>query len=48
MLKFNSILITGTNRGLGLEMVKQLAETNKIPIIIGTCRDKSKAQVNVF
>ncbi|XP_072762816.1 C-signal [Anoplolepis gracilipes] len=39
-----SILITGCNRGLGLGLVKHLAETSPPPdVIFATCRDASKA-----
>ncbi|XP_076028929.1 C-signal-like [Oratosquilla oratoria] len=39
-----SVLITGCNRGLGLEFVKQLAESVSPPkFIIGTCRDIGNA-----
>ncbi|CEK10060.1 SDR family oxidoreductase [Legionella hackeliae] len=36
-----TVLITGSNRGLGLEFVKQLSEQNNQ--IIATCRDPEKA-----
>lgn len=42
----NSILITGSNRGLGLGFVKQLLGSNKpIKHIFATCRQPEKAQV---
>ncbi|XP_042293581.1 C-factor-like [Sceloporus undulatus] len=40
MLKACNILVTGSNRGLGLELVKQLAEKNShAEKIFATCRD---------
>lgn len=42
-----SVLITGCNRGLGLEFVKQLVKQQNPPAkIIATCRSLEKAQVN--
>lgn len=46
--KAQNILVTGANRGLGLEMVKQLAEKSSPgQKIFACCRDPSapKAQV---
>lgn len=41
-----SILITGCNRGIGLGMVKYLAEYNKSPKnIFATCRNPEEATV---
>jgi len=41
----NSILITGANRGLGLEFVKQFLGAQSPPKhVIATCRDPSKAK----
>ena len=48
MALFRSILITGTNRGIGLEMVKQLSARADCPIIFATCRDPSKATVSIL
>ncbi|XP_042293586.1 C-factor-like [Sceloporus undulatus] len=40
MLKARSILVTGCNRGIGLELVRQLLEKNNRPDkIFATCRD---------
>ncbi|KAJ8299799.1 hypothetical protein KUTeg_023859 [Tegillarca granosa] len=40
-----SVLITGANRGLGLEFVKQFLSLPKPPeILIATCRDVAKAE----
>lgn len=42
----NSILITGSNRGLGLGLIKQLLNSNKpTKHIFATCRQPEKAQV---
>lgn len=46
-----SILITGANRGLGLEMVKQMLETSQpVKRLFACCRDPDgpKAEVKVF
>lgn len=41
-----SILITGCNRGLGLGLVRHLAEKSPSPdMIFATCRDASRASV---
>nr|XP_045603754.1 C-factor-like [Procambarus clarkii] len=41
-----SVVITGSSRGLGLEMVRQLAAATKSPeLIIATCRNPDSAQV---
>ncbi|XP_043846297.1 C-factor-like [Dromiciops gliroides] len=40
-----SVLITGANRGLGLEFVRQLLQLSKPPqMLFATCRNPSKAQ----
>ncbi|KAL7641193.1 UNVERIFIED_CONTAM: hypothetical protein RMT77_008331 [Armadillidium vulgare] len=40
-----NILITGSNRGLGLEFVKQLLNTNSPPVnLIAVCRSPEKAK----
>ncbi|XP_042293582.1 C-factor-like isoform X1 [Sceloporus undulatus] len=40
MLKARSVLVTGSNRGIGLELVRQLLEKNNRPDkIFATCRD---------
>ncbi|XP_015787489.1 uncharacterized protein LOC107364581 [Tetranychus urticae] len=45
MLNVSSILITGTNKGIGLEFIRQLASLEpKIPNIIATCRDPDTAE----
>ncbi|XP_054856540.1 C-factor-like isoform X2 [Eublepharis macularius] len=47
MLKARSVLVTGSNRGIGLELVRQLSEQNEHPEwIFATCRDPegSRAQ----
>ncbi|XP_027232028.2 C-signal [Penaeus vannamei] len=39
-----SVLVTGSNRGLGLELVKQISASSTPPeIIIAACRDREKA-----
>lgn len=41
-----SVLVTGSNRGIGLELVRQLAESTSAPAqIIAACRDLYGAQV---
>ena len=43
-----AILITGANRGLGLEFVKQFVKLEKPPLhIFAACRDPDKAEVSV-
>ena len=45
MSRFSSILITGANRGLGLEFVKQFIKFDpKVDTIIAVCRNPDKAQ----
>ena len=39
-----NLLVTGANRGLGLEFVKKLA--NRVDIIFAGCRKPSEAQVS--
>lgn len=46
ILRMKSVLITGCNRGLGLEFVRQLVKQQNPPAkIIATCRSLEKAQV---
>lgn len=41
-----SVIITGANRGLGLEFVRQYLKLDSPPqIIVATCRDPDKATV---
>ena len=42
MLRGANILITGSSRGLGLEMVRQLAARGDINKIVATCRDPAQ------
>lgn len=43
-----TVLITGANRGLGLEMVKQLVECdNPLKRVFACCRDPKGAQAEV-
>ena len=42
-----TVLVTGSSRGLGLEMVRLLAQHNTPPdVIIATCRNPEAAQVS--
>ena len=41
-----TVLVTGANRGLGLEFVKQFQKLDKPPIhVFAGCRDPDKAEV---
>lgn len=43
-MSLSTVLVTGANRGLGLEFVRQYLKVSKPPTqIIATCRDPSKA-----
>ena len=45
----NAVMITGANRGIGLELVKQLLNLMEPPSqIFAVCRTPEKAQVYVF
>lgn len=39
-----NVLITGSNRGIGLALVKHLLKNNSADKVIATCRDPSKAE----
>jgi len=39
---FGNVLITGTSRGLGLEMVRQLAPVSRL--VVATCRSPEMAK----
>ena len=44
----NSILITGSNRGLGLGLVREMVNSKKYPMpkyIFATCRNPEQAEV---
>ncbi|CAL8072820.1 unnamed protein product [Orchesella dallaii] len=43
-VKLRSVLITGANRGIGLQLVKSLTQTLKPEILFATFRDASKSQ----
>lgn len=44
-----TVLVTGCSRGLGLEMVRQLAAAENPPkVIIATCRNPDKAPVSTM
>ncbi|KFM58979.1 hypothetical protein X975_00629, partial [Stegodyphus mimosarum] len=43
-MSIGSVLITGANRGIGLEFVKQFLSLPKPPqVLFATCRNPSKA-----
>lgn len=45
----SSVIITGANRGLGLEFVRQYLKLDSPPqIIVATCRDPDKATVKII
>ncbi len=43
MAMLKNVAVTGANRGLGLEMVKQLCSNTKCSRILATCRNPDKA-----
>lgn len=44
-----TILITGANRGVGLEFVRQFLKLDQPPqVIIAICRDPEKATVSIL
>ena len=44
-----SILVTGSNRGIGLELVTQLAQLVPSPeVILAACRKPETAQVGIY
>lgn len=45
--RMKSVLITGSNRGIGLGLVRHLLTNNISLNVIATCRDPSKAEVIV-
>lgn len=46
-MRINSVLITGANRGLGLEFVKQFLKLSSPPTqVFATCRNPSQANVS--
>jgi NAD(P)-dependent dehydrogenase (short-subunit alcohol dehydrogenase family) len=48
-MTITTVLVTGANRGLGLEFVKLLVKHTPAPrVIVATCRDPTKAQVMLF
>lgn len=43
-----TVLISGANRGIGLEFVRQFVSLDHPPqVIIATCRDPEKASVSI-
>lgn len=44
----NNVLITGANRGLGLNMVEEIAKNYSVKRIFACCRDPDKAKVMVI
>ena len=45
-MEAKSVLVTGANRGLGLEFVKQFLKLVKPPVhVFAACRDPEKAEV---
>lgn len=46
-MTITTVLVTGANRGIGLEFVKLLVKHAPAPrVIVATCRDPSKATVH--
>lgn len=45
---FKSVVVTGANRGLGLEFVKQLVEMNECTKVIATCRNPTQSNVETI
>lgn len=48
MAKLNSVLITGANRGIGLQLVKSISAKLKPQFLFATYRDEAKSQVTYF
>ena len=48
IMKFKSILITGVDRGIGLELVRQLSESDTTVKIIAGCFDPDSAKVGIL
>lgn len=49
ILNMKSIVITGCNRGLGLGLIRRLADQSNPPQnIVATCRNLDKAKVSLF
>jgi len=45
---FDSVLVTGSNRGIGLELVRQLADSPSSPLhIFAGCRDPNGPRAQV-
>ena len=44
MSLFHNVIVTGANRGLGLEFVKQLASKITCQTVVASCRDPNSAK----